>query len=479
MAGTALRVRVSQLRKALPQDVVQTRAPGYLVRVQRDELDLRKFERFVEEGRSLLESGDPSGAAERLREAVELWRGPALADFAYESFAQSAIARLEELRLAAIELRVDADLALGRHNDLIGELESLVGEHPLRERVRGQLMLALYRAGRQAEALAVYQDARSVLVDQLGIEPSPALQGLEKRSCGRIRHSSAATRLPCSRRTHGAAIGPRRSVEYRWSERPALHRETARATAATGGHPRAAPGRRGRAGASTSQLHRSRAGLEESGVVARATVFTSSRVGEDLIRLASEQDVDLVLLEAPATLMEAGIPDPDLTAVLAGSPCDVALLAAAGGEAEGSVVVPFGGFEHDWGAVELGAWIARAGDTTLRLLGTAANPDAGKRDSSRLLSHASLAVQRGLGIAAEPLLVPPGEEGILEASEAAGLLVVGLSTRWHREGLGATRLLLAQEAKCPVLLVRRGLRPGGLAPRASLTRFTWSIRAGA
>ncbi len=82
-------------------------------------------------------------------------------------------------------------------------------------------------------------------------------------------------------------------------------------------------------------------------------------------------------------------------------------------------------------------------------------------------------------IAAEPLLVPPGDEGILEASEAAGLLVVGLSTRWHREGLGATRLLLAQEAKCPVLLVRRGLRPGGLAPRASLTRFTWSIRAGA
>ncbi len=135
---------------------------------------------------------DPSGAAERLREALELWRGPALADFAYESFAQSAIARLEELRLAAIELRVDADLALGRHNDLIGELESLVGEHPLRERVRGQLMLALYRAGRQAEALAVYQDARSVLVDQLGIEPSPALHAArERRSCGRIRRSSA------------------------------------------------------------------------------------------------------------------------------------------------------------------------------------------------------------------------------------------------------------------------------------------------
>ena len=103
-------------------------------------------------------------------------------------------------------------------------------------------------------------------------------------------------------------------------------------------------------------------------------------------------------------------------------------------------------------------------------------PEQGRRDASRLLSHGALAVQRVLGISAEPLLTPPGEEGMLEASRDAGLLVVGLSTRWHREGLGEARLRLAREATPPTLLVRRGLRPGGLAPPAALTRFTWSIR---
>ena len=119
-------------------------------------------------------------ASERLREALSLWRGPALADFAYESFAQTAIARLEEIRLAAVELRIDADLVLGRHDGLAGELEALVAEHPLRERLRRYLMTALYRSGRQAEALDAYQDARRGLVDELGIEPSPALQELER-----------------------------------------------------------------------------------------------------------------------------------------------------------------------------------------------------------------------------------------------------------------------------------------------------------
>ena len=113
-------------------------------------------------------------------EALSLRRGPALADFAYESFAQTAIARLEEIGLAAVELRIDADLALGRHDELVGELEALVAEHPLRERLRSYLMTALYRSGRQAEALDAYQDARRALVDELGIDPSPALQELEQ-----------------------------------------------------------------------------------------------------------------------------------------------------------------------------------------------------------------------------------------------------------------------------------------------------------
>jgi DNA-binding SARP family transcriptional activator len=179
-AAAALRVNVSRLRKALPQDVLATRSPGYVIRVEREELDLHRFERLVDEGRSLLASGLSADAAERLRDALSLWRGPALADFAYENFAQTAIARLEEIRLAAVELRIDADLALGRHDELVGELEALVAEQPLRERLRADLMTALYRSGRQAEALDAYKDARRALVDGLGIEPSSALQELER-----------------------------------------------------------------------------------------------------------------------------------------------------------------------------------------------------------------------------------------------------------------------------------------------------------
>ena len=152
-AAAALRVNVSRLRKALPQDVLTTRSPGYVLRVEPDALDLHRFERLVDEGRSLLARGLAADGSERLREALSLWRGPPLVDFAYESFAQAAIARLEEIRLAALELRIDADLALGRHDELVGELEALVAEHPLRERLRGYLMTALYRSGRQAEAL--------------------------------------------------------------------------------------------------------------------------------------------------------------------------------------------------------------------------------------------------------------------------------------------------------------------------------------
>ena len=143
--------------------------------------------------------------------------------------------------------------------------------------------------------------------------------------------------------------------------------------------------------------------------------------------------------------------------------------------ATGAVLVPFGGADHDWAAVELGAWFARA--TTLRLAGATAVPEQGKRDASRLLSHGALAVQRVLGIPAEPLLTPPGDEGMLEASHDAGLLVVGLSTRWHHEGLGLARLRLARdEVPHPRCWCARPAALGGLAPPAALTRFTWSIR---
>jgi hypothetical protein len=184
-----------------------------------------------------------------------------------------------------------------------------------------------------------------------------------------------------------------------------------------------------------------------------------------------------LLGSVPDELLVAGAPDGQLTALLEETPCDVALVVPPGATPEGPVLVPFGGAEHDWAAVELGAWLARAAGVPLQLAGAAAVPEQGRRDASRLLSHGALAVQRVVGVSAEPLLTPPGEDGMLEASRDAGLLVVGLSTRWHREGLGPARLRLAREASPPTLLVRRGYRPGGLAPPASLTRFTWSIRS--
>jgi DNA-binding SARP family transcriptional activator len=173
-ALTSLQNFISQLRKLLGPDVLETRAPGYCLNVPPDALDVERFRAAVEEARSL----EPDERGAKLRAALSLWRGPALADFTFEGFAQADIARLEELRLAAIEGRVQADLDAGRHAELVGELEGLVEQHPLRERLRGQLMLALYRAGRQAEALEAYQDGRRALVDELGIDPSPALQQL-------------------------------------------------------------------------------------------------------------------------------------------------------------------------------------------------------------------------------------------------------------------------------------------------------------
>jgi hypothetical protein len=136
------------------------------------------------------------------------------------------------------------------------------------------------------------------------------------------------------------------------------------------------------------------------------------------------------------------------------------------------VLVAFAGAEHDWAAVEIGAWIARARGVPLLLAG----PTTEAGDASRLLASASLAVQRALGVVAEPMLVQPGPDALVRAAGAASYAVAGLSDRWSREGLGDVRAALARDAKPPTLLVRRGLRPGGLAPSSSLTRFTWSVR---
>jgi DNA-binding SARP family transcriptional activator len=186
-AGKSLQVLVSQLRKVLEPDrgagmagrLLVTRAPGYLLLVEPEQLDVARFERLAGEGRRALAAADPERAATTLNKALGLWRGPPLADLTYADFAQREIARLEELRLATLEDRIDADLECGRHSEVIGGLEKLVAEEPLRERLRAQLMLALYRSGRQAEALEAYRDARHALTGELGIEPSRELKQLE------------------------------------------------------------------------------------------------------------------------------------------------------------------------------------------------------------------------------------------------------------------------------------------------------------
>jgi DNA-binding SARP family transcriptional activator/tetratricopeptide (TPR) repeat protein len=180
-ATKLVQVYVSRLRKALEPwgELLVTQAPGYTVRIEPDQLDVERFERLAGEGHQALAAGKPEQAAACLREGLDLWRGAPLADFAFETFAEAEVARLEELRLAALEDRIDADLALGR-TGLVGEIDALVARHPLRERLRGQLMVALYRAGRQSEALAAFRDARRTLVDEVGVEPGPALRRLEQ-----------------------------------------------------------------------------------------------------------------------------------------------------------------------------------------------------------------------------------------------------------------------------------------------------------
>ncbi|MFL5798371.1 MAG: BTAD domain-containing putative transcriptional regulator [Actinomycetota bacterium] len=179
-AAARLQVYVSQLRKALGENAsaLQTRPGGYELAVSPEAVDANRFERLAGEGREALAAGDAEAAARTLRGALAMWRGPALGELAYEPLAERAAARLEELRVVAREDRIEADLALGRDRELVAELEQLIGEHPLRERLRGQLMVALYRCGRQADALRAYREARSELAEE-GLEPGPELEALQ------------------------------------------------------------------------------------------------------------------------------------------------------------------------------------------------------------------------------------------------------------------------------------------------------------
>ena len=668
---TAIQGYVSELRRVLgpdkPFEIIVTEPAGYRLPVAADAFDLFRFEALLKRGRDTLSKQSPEEASRALESALALFRGPPLADFTYESWAQPEIGRLLDLRLACLEERIEADLRLGRHAELVGETEALVAEHPLREGFRGHLILALYRSGRQSEALAAYQEARRVLVEEFGIEPTRALQELERK----ILLQDPALDLEPVARPHAAPVGERTLVftdiegstrlvhrlgdeyahvlvehrrllrdafeghegrivdnygdcffaifdeaadalkaaaeaqraivGYPWPVQlslrvrvgihtgrplavgdgfvgldvhrgsricdvahggqillsgetaaaggggsvdvrdlgehrlkdlaqpehlfqllapglpdefppprtetgvPAVHSDRSILVAATDDRERAlvdlaSPLARSHVPHElivarlvevaerspqelSAELSRATAGLETIREVlgslqvdARVAAFTSTSVGEDVVRLAAEQAVDLVLLVRSAGELTEGALDPVLRVVLTDAPCDVATCVIRNElDASGVVLVPFGGGPHDWAALELGAWFAAANGSRLRLLGVSGDPRSGQRDASRLLAAASLAVQQLVGVATEPVLAPAGVDSLVEASGEAGLVVVAVPDDWGDRGLGRVRAELADAGKATTIFVRRGLRPGGLAPRDGQTRFTWSI----
>jgi DNA-binding SARP family transcriptional activator len=468
--------QISDLRKVLgSSSVIETRSPGYVVRLSADQLDLSAFERLTAGAAEALAEGQAQRATDLFRQALDLWRGAPLADLTYQSFARAPIERLEEIRLAALQQRIDAELALGRTGELVAELEEHVAEHPLQERFCAQLMLALYRSGRQAEALEEYRGARERLVDDFGIEPTPALQQLERQiltqdpslqlqppSLRRIAPPGEADRTVLVVPPDEGALDGLVSLAEPLARAPGNELIIARLLADEGELAEAA-----------ALLETARQAL---GVKARAAAFTSSDQAGDIVRLAAAYDVDLVLVGAPREIEATLLPE-DLVAMLEYSPADVGITSGRPVDwvRGAGVFVPFGGAQHDWAALELGAWLAAGVGTELRVVGTRADPRRGQRDASRLLANASLAVQRLAGVTGEPLLVEPAAAALVEAVEPATLVVIGVSPRWRREGIGDVRRALVRDARPTVVLVHGGPRPGGLAPRDMRTRFSWSL----
>jgi len=222
--------------------------------------------------------------------------------------------------------------------------------------------------------------------------------------------------------------------------------------------------------------------LASDGVVARGVALSSTDPGSDLVHIVEHEPVDLVLTEGRRRIIGEGVPLGDVGELMERAPCDVAVLVTKEGEpialgANAPILVPFGGAEHDWAALELGSWLASSTGAPLKLLGAAGQTDEGK-SVTRMLADAGLLVQQATGIATEPLVVAGGRDGIVAAATGAGLLVVGLSDRWRREGLGPTRSAIANAAPAPVLFVRRGSRPGLFAPKENVTQFRWSMAGG-
>jgi DNA-binding SARP family transcriptional activator len=469
-ASNALQYHVSQLRRVLGDETVVTQEPGYLIRLDSGQLDLLRFEELVGEA----ERAEPAEASGLLGEALGLWRGEALAELADDALSQPETQRLEAARLVALERRIDADLALGRHAQLVPELEALVRAHPLHEGLVGALMRVLYGAGRQADALEAYRATRERFDSELGIEPSPFLRNLERAILQQDPELAPEPLADESRRSILVLVGDEARI-------PALL-VIAEALSAGSGRELILvrfAAESGELAAATASLAEQRDDLVARGIPCRVAAYTAAEAGAEAAVLATEQAADIVLSEAPRKLLGEGSLEEPFASLLERAPCDVGLLTAGSGAADGPVVTPFGGAEHDWSAIELAAWVASALETTLRLLGTEADPALGRRDASRLLARASLLVQQIVGIVTEPRLIEPGDAAVVEAAVDARLLVIGLSDRWQEEGIGAVRTAVASAAEAPTLFVRAGLGRPGLAPSHTMTRFTWTQAASA
>src|SRR5262245_11420121 len=400
-AANVVQGHISGLRRALGRNAIATRPGGYTLVVDSELIDLRRFERLVEEGSRALADGRAAEASEQLREALALWRGRALADVADEPLLRPDVGRLEELRLLALERRLEAELALGRHAELVGELEAFVAQNPLREGPVAHLMLALYRSGRQAEALDAYRRARQSLVDELGLEPSPMLQEVERAI---LRHDPALGLTPLatpSRAIVVVSLGADSPDGLLRIAGPLARRPTRELIVA------AIVSDYDDLGRAAALLNERRAELLARGVTARTAALRSSAPGEDAVRLAARQeDVDLLLLTGSPSFFEEQI----ARTLLLEAPCDVGVLIDREDRPVGGpVLVRFAGADHDWAAVELGAWIAAGQGARLSLAGL----EGVWPDASRLLASASLAVQRVVGVASEPVLVPPGLENLV------------------------------------------------------------------
>lgn len=479
---------VYSIRQTIERDhprgsILERQGDSYRICVGRDQLDLHRFERLVRTADEAKRNADFEAASWTLREALGIWRGPPLANVSFDPLTatRAEVDRLDELHLTAVVERIEIELEIGHEAELTGELEALIALHPLDERLRRLLMLAFYRAGRQADALSVYKQTRAALLDGLGIEPSRRLQELQQAILRHDAELDPVERSGAKSPTRSGLTRVRTVVAVALEEsgvdlllalaEPLAHSQLARELILAV----VVPDEDGLARA-TALVHERRAALLGSGTEARAAAFTSTSPENDIVRLASREGVDLLLMTCPPEMLEKGAIPSSTAAILANAPCDVGLLVShAALRLDAPVMVPFGGLQHDWAALEIGSWAANAAGVPLTLVGPRGRPELGERDASRLLADASLLVQEFLGISADPRLVDSGSDGLLGASEQAAMLVVGLPDRWLQKGLGGMRLALARDAHVPVLLVRKGSRPGGLAPPDAATQFNWSL----